>query len=212
MTTYWLIGEKSMNNNLQQTDSSTTSGHISTLQDQSSCVTMQNQVAQSKQQEPHVTSVIQHRLQAQSDQHTVQSNQSPNQEPRPGYPSQQRSQESQHQGLTTLPRNPPIQTNSTTTLASNQIQNQKSLVNPSTGGLIVTGNGAPKSVVVSRNVVATSIGNASPSRNRTNVASSVNNPMHQTHQIYPTAESMPNHTESGPNAPLLLPAGAVPRV
>ncbi|KAG5310474.1 GCY protein, partial [Acromyrmex insinuator] len=189
MTTYWLMGEKPTNNNVQQANPITTVGQISILQDQPS-ITTQIQTMQTKQQEQRALSSVnqQHKFQGQSDQPypTQQSIQSRSQEPRQqGHPGQQR---------------PP---GSSTT---NQIQGQRSAtVNPA----CVTGNGAPKSVVASRTVVATPIGNSSPSRNRTSGPPSANNSMHQ---VYPTAESMPNHTESGPNAPLLLPAGAVPRV
>ncbi|EGI69252.1 Atrial natriuretic peptide receptor A [Acromyrmex echinatior] len=186
MTTYWLMGEKPTNNNVQQANPTTTVGQISILQDQPSITTQ----IQTKQQEQRALSVNQqHKFQGQSDQPypTQQSIQSRSQEPRQqGHPGQQRPQELQHQGLMTA-------------------QSRSATVNPA----CVTGNGAPKSVVASRTVVATPIGNSSPSRNRTSGPPSANNSMHQ---VYPTAESMPNHTESGPNAPLLLPAGAVPRV
>lgn len=211
MTTYWLIGEKPTNNNVQQVNPTAT-GQISILQDQPS-VTTQIQTTQSKQQEQRALSSVsqQHKFQGQPDQPypTQQSIQSRSQEPRQqGHPGQQRPQESQQQGLMTAqPRCQAVPTNPSS--ATNQIQGQRSAtVNPACGLAGVTGNGAPKSVVVSR-TVATPIGNSSPSRNRTSGPPSANNSMHQ---VYPTAESMPNHTESGPNAPLLLPAGAVPRV
>ena len=208
MTTYWLMGEKPTNNNVQQANPTTTVGQISILQDQSS-ITTQIQTTQTKQQEQRALSSVnqQHKFQGQSDQPypTQQSIQSRSQEPRQqGHPGQQRPQELQHQGLMTAQsRCQAIQTNPSST--TNQIQGQRSAtVNPA----CVTGNGASKSVVASR-TVATPIGNSSPSRNRTSGSPSANNSMHQ---VYPTAENMPNHTESGPNAPLLLPAGAVPRV
>lgn len=211
MTTYWLIGEKPTNNNVQQANP-TTMGQISILQDQPP-ITTQIQTTQPKQQEQRVLSSVsqQQKFQGQSDQSysTQQSIQSRSQEPRQqGYPGQQRPQESQHQGLTTAQsRCQAVPTNPSS--ATNQIQGQKSTtVNSACGFAGVTGNGAPKSVVVSR-TVATPIGNSSPSRNRSSGPPSTTNSVHQ---VYPTAESMPNHTESGPNAPLLLPAGAVPRV
>ncbi|XP_011693285.1 PREDICTED: atrial natriuretic peptide receptor 1-like isoform X1 [Wasmannia auropunctata] len=214
MTTYWLMGEKPTNNNVQQTNPTTTIGQISILQDQPP-VTTQIQTTQLKQQEQraHSTASQQHKFQGQPDQPypTQQSIQSRSQEPRQqGHPGQQRPQESQHQGLMTAQsRCQAVPTNPSS--ATNQIQSQRSTTvnNPACGLAGVTGNGAPKSVVVSRTVVATPIGNSSPSRTRTSGPPSANNSMHQ---VYPTAESMPNHTESGPNAPLLLPAGAVPRV
>ncbi|KYQ51470.1 hypothetical protein ALC60_09469 [Trachymyrmex zeteki] len=191
MTTYWLMGEKPTNNNVQQANPTTTVSQISILQDQLP-ITTQIQTTQSKQQEQRALSSVsqQHKFQGQLDQ---------------PYPTQQsiqsRSQESRQQG------HPGQQIPSS---ATNQIQGQRSAtVNPACGLASVTGNGAPKSVVAPRTVVATPIGNSSPSRNRTSGPPSANNSMHQ---VYPTAESMPNHTESGPNAPLLLPAGAVPRV
>jgi len=210
MTTYWLIGEKSMNNNVQQANLTTTIGQISTLQDQLP-VTTQIQTAQLKQQEqrPLSSASQQHKFQGQSDQ-PYPTQQSRNQEPRQqGHPIQQRPQESQHQGLITAqPRCQAISTNPL--LVTNQIQSPKSVeVNIACGLAGMTGNGAPKSVVALHTVVATPIGNSSPSRNRTSGPPNANNSMHQ---VYPTTESMPNHTESGPNAPLLLPAGAIPRV
>ncbi|XP_025989465.2 atrial natriuretic peptide receptor 1 isoform X1 [Solenopsis invicta] len=213
MTTYWLMGEKPTNNNVQQANLTTTMSQISILQDQHPVAT-QIQTAQPKQQEQRaLTSASQqHKFYGQSDQPypTQQSIQSRSQEPRQqGHPGQQRPQESQHQSLMTAqPRCQAVPTNSSS--ATNQIQGQKSVaINLSCGLAGVTGNGAPKSVVASRTGVATPIGNSSPSRNRTSGSPSANNSVHQ---VYPTAESMPNHTESGPNAPLLLPAGAVPRV
>ncbi|XP_014488988.1 PREDICTED: atrial natriuretic peptide receptor 1-like [Dinoponera quadriceps] len=205
MTTYWLMGEKPINNNVQQTNPTTTIGQISSPQDQLAVGTqVPTTQVPAKQQEQRVpTAVQQHKHQGHSDLEVsggwpdAQSIQSRNQEPRPG---QQRPQEPQQPGLTTQPRSQAANRRSESPVPS-QIQQQKAAANPACG-LSVTGNGAPKSVS-SRGVVATPIGNSSPSR------SSANNPMHQ---VYPAAESMPNHTESGPNAPLLLPAGAVPRV
>lgn len=214
MTTYWLMGEKPTNNNVQQAIPTTTIGQISILQDQHPIVTTQIQMTQPKQQDqrPLSSAGQQHKFYGQPDQPypTQQSIQSRSQEPRQqGHPGQQRPQESQHQGLMTAqPRCQTVPTNSSP--ATNQIQGQKSVaINLACGLAGVTGNGAPKSVVASRTVVATPIGNSSPSRNRTNGPPSANNSVHQ---VYPTAENMPNHTESGPNAPLLLPAGALPRV
>ncbi|XP_018348544.1 PREDICTED: atrial natriuretic peptide receptor 1-like isoform X2 [Trachymyrmex septentrionalis] len=208
MTTYWLMGEKPTNNNVQQANPTTTVGQISILQDQPP-ITTQIQTTQTKQQEQRALSSVnqQNKFQGQSDQPypTQQSIQSRSQEPRQqGHPGQQRPQELQHQGLmATQSRCQAVQTNPSSTM--NQIQGQRSAtVNPA----CVTENGAPKSVVASRTVAMTP-SNSSPSRNRTSGPPSANNSMHQ---VYPTAESMPNHTESGPNAPLLLPAGAVPRV
>ncbi|KAL6262939.1 hypothetical protein P5V15_005727, partial [Pogonomyrmex californicus] len=206
MTTYWLMGEKPTNNNIQQTNPATTIGQISMLQDQPP-ITTQIQTAQSKQQEQRglPSANQQHKFQGQSDQSypAQQSIQTRSQEPR-----QQRLQESQHQGLMTAqPRCQAVPANPS---ATNQIQGQRStIVNPVCGLASMTGNGAPKSVVASRTVVATQVGNSSPSRNRASGPPSANSSVHQ---VYPTTESMPNHTESGPNAPLLLPAGAVPRV
>ncbi|XP_036142551.1 atrial natriuretic peptide receptor 1 isoform X2 [Monomorium pharaonis] len=218
MTTYWLIGEKPTNNNVQQANPTTTIGQIS-IQDQHS-VTPQIQTTQSKQQEQRALSSAgqQHKFYGQPDQPfpSQQSIQSKSQESRggqQGHPGQQRPQESQHQGLMTAqPRCQAAPINSTPP-AANQIQGQKSTAINLTCGLTgVTGNGAPKSVVASRNVVATPIGNSSPSRNRTATSGPPSSANNSVHQVYPAAESMPNHTESGPNAPLLLPAGAVPRV
>ncbi|XP_011872052.1 PREDICTED: atrial natriuretic peptide receptor 1-like isoform X2 [Vollenhovia emeryi] len=214
MTTYWLMGEKPTNNNVQQANPTTTIGQISILQDQPA-VTTQIQMTQPKQQEQRALSSVgqQHKFQGQSEQPypSQQSIQSRSQEPRQqGHPGQQRPQESQHQGLMAgQPRCQAAPANPTS--ATSQPQGQRSTtVNPACGLAGVTGNGAPKSVVASRTVVvATPIGNSSPSRSRASGPPSANNSVHQ---VYPTAESMPNHTESGPNAPLLLPAGAVPRV
>ncbi|XP_077259435.1 atrial natriuretic peptide receptor 1 isoform X2 [Temnothorax americanus] len=214
MTTYWLMGEKPTNNNIQQANPTTTIGQVSIPIDQSP-VTTQIQMTQPKQQEQRALSSVsqQHKFQGQSDQPypTQQSIQSRSQEParQQGHPGQQRPQESQHQGLMTAQsRCQTVPTNPSST--TNQIQGERSTtINPACGLAGVTGNGAPKSVVASRTVVATPIGNSSPSRNRASGPPSANNSVHQ---VYPTAESMPNHTESGPNAPLLLPAGAVPRV
>ncbi|XP_067208952.1 atrial natriuretic peptide receptor 1 isoform X3 [Linepithema humile] len=212
MTTYWLIGEKPINNNVQQANPTTTSiSQTSSLQDPSS-VAAQIQTAQPKQQEQRAFPPAnqQHKFQGQSDQQqqylAQQSIQSRSQESRQqGHPGQQRPQEPQHQSLAAQPRGQSVQTNPSP--IPNQIQNQKPVaINPACG-LAMTGNGAPKSVTT--RTAATPIGNSSPARNRASGPPSVNNSVHQ---VYPAAESMPNYTESGPNAPLLLPAGAVPRV
>ncbi|KAL0132012.1 hypothetical protein PUN28_000049 [Cardiocondyla obscurior] len=208
MTTYWLIGEKPVNNNVQQANPAVTIGQMSILQDQPA-VTAQIPTVQPKQQEQRAISSVnqQHKFQVQSEQpYSTQSMQSRSQESRQqGYPNQQRAQETQHQGLMTVqPRCQVVPVNPPT---ANQSQ-KSTAVNSACGLAGMTGNGAPKSVVASR-TVASPIGNSSPSRSRTNGPPNANNSMHQ---VYPTAESMPNHTESGPNAPLLLPAGTVPRV
>ncbi|XP_032687891.1 atrial natriuretic peptide receptor 1-like isoform X4 [Odontomachus brunneus] len=206
MTTYWLMGEKPINNNVQQTNPTTTIGQISPPQDQLAVTTQLP-----KQQEQRGPPAIQHKHQGHSDLEVStgwpdgQSIQSRNQEPRPGHPGQQRPQEPQQQQQQQQPATQPRSQAQANRRSGSEspvppIQHQKVAVNP-VCGLSVTGNGAPKTV--SSRVVAGPIGNSSPSRN------SANNPMHQ---VYPAAESMPNHTESGPNAPLLLPAGAIPRV
>lgn len=210
MTTYWLMGEKPTNNNVQQANPMMTLGQISTLQDQPPAVTAQIQMAQAKQLEQRAlppTSQQQHKFQGQSDPaQQQQSIQSRSQESRQqGHPGQQRPQETQHSGLTGQSRGQgPAQINPSS-VAPNQIQQKTAMAMNPACGLAMTGNGAPKSTIASRTVV----GNSSPSRNRSNGSSSANNSVHQ---VYPTVESMPNHTESGPNAPLLLPAGAIPRV
>lgn len=188
MTTYWLMGEKPTNNNVQQANPTTTLSQISTLQDQSPAVTTQIQMTQPKQ--------LEQQLQQSRSQESRQQ----------GHPGQQRPQESQHPGLTPgQPRGQgPVQANSSS-VAPNQLQQKTAMAMNPACGLAMTGNGAAKSTIASRTVV----GNSSPSRNRSSGPSSANNSVHQ---VYPTAESMPNHTESGPNAPLLLPAGAIPRV
>lgn len=216
MITYWLKGEKPINNNVQQANPMTTISQISNLQDPSA-VAAPIQAAPSKQQEQRAFSPANQQHKAFQDQQseqqaylTQQSIQSRSQESRMqqgAHPDhQQRPQEpqQQHQGLATQPRSQSSQTNPSP--LPNQIQNQKpAAINPACG-LAVTGNGAPK-LVTAR--TATPIGNSSPARSRASGPPSANNSVHQ---VYPATESMPNYTESGPNAPLLLPAGAVPRV
>ncbi|GAB1859973.1 ANPRA protein [Camponotus japonicus] len=211
MTTYWLMGEKPTNNNVQQANPTTTFSQISTLQDQSPAGTAQIQMTQPKQLEQRpLPPTGQHKFQGQSDQQysaqQQQSIQSRSQEPRQqGHPGQQRPQESQHPGLTGQPRGQGSTQINLSSVAPNQLQPKTAIAMNPTCGLAMTGNGAPKSTIASRTVV----GNSSPSRNRSSGSSNANNSVHQ---VYPTAENMPNHTESGPNAPLLLPAGAIPRV
>ncbi|XP_072759992.1 atrial natriuretic peptide receptor 1 isoform X2 [Anoplolepis gracilipes] len=210
MTTYWLMGEKPTNNNVQQANPATTFSQISTLQDQTPAVIAQIQTQPKQLEQRALPSTGQHKFQGQSDQQystqQQQSIQSRSQESRQqGHPGQQRPQDSQHPGLTGQPRSQgPVQTNPSS-VASNQLQQKTAMAMNPACGLAMTGNGAPKSTIASRTVV----GNSSPSRNRSSGPSNTNNSVHQ---VYPTAESMPNHTESGPNAPLLLPAGAIPRV
>ncbi|XP_025266935.1 atrial natriuretic peptide receptor 1 isoform X3 [Camponotus floridanus] len=211
MTTYWLMGEKPTNNNVQQANPTTTFSQISTLQDQSPAGTAQIQMTQPKQLEQRpLPPTGQHKFQGQSDQQysaqQQQSIQSRSQEPRQqGHLGQQRPQESQHPGLTGQPRGQGSTQTNLSSVAPNQLQPKTAIAMNPTCGLAMTGNGAPKSTIASRTVV----GNSSPSRNRSSGSSNANNSVHQ---VYPTAENMPNHTESGPNAPLLLPAGAIPRV
>ncbi|XP_023288642.1 atrial natriuretic peptide receptor 1 [Orussus abietinus] len=78
-----------------------------------------------------------------------------------------------------------------------QVQAQSCARNSTTA----TGNGAPAGLPVS----------TSPSHNRAG-SNPGNSPAYQTHQSQQVADSVPNYAESGPNAPLLLPAGASPRV
>lgn len=214
MITYWLIGEKPTNNNVQQANPTTTIGQITTAQDQPPVATQIPTMQTTKQQEQRAPTVVQHKLPDPIDPEVCagwpDAQSRGQKQTRPAHPGQQRPQEPQSRlfGTGSGAESPKI--------PCQVPQSQKPVANPACG-LAVTGNGAPKS----RSIVATPPivgvggsgggGGSSPARNRASGAPGASNPT--IHQVYPTAaESMPNHTESGPNAPLLLPAGAIPRV
>ena len=85
-----------------------------------------------------------------------------------------------------------------------QNQNQNQLNQNPRNPLTVTGNCAPP---------CHSTVNISPAHQQrtTSVNTVSGNSVHQTHQQIHPSDNVPNHTETGPNAPLLLPAGSIPR-
>ncbi|XP_043600300.1 atrial natriuretic peptide receptor 1-like isoform X2 [Bombus pyrosoma] len=77
------------------------------------------------------------------------------------------------------------------------------------GGAFATGNGVASR---GRTIGSGSFADGSPSRNRSSVSSTSSNVVSQGRRSYQAGESVPNHTESGPNAPLLVPTTPPSRV
>lgn len=77
------------------------------------------------------------------------------------------------------------------------------------GGTFATGNGVASR---GRTIASGSFVDGSPSRNRSSVGSASSNVISQGRRSYQAGESVPNHTESGPNAPLLVPTTPPSRV
>ncbi|XP_043286627.1 atrial natriuretic peptide receptor 1-like isoform X2 [Venturia canescens] len=83
-------------------------------------------------------------------------------------------------------------------------QNSSQACNPRS---LMTGNGAPPGHTLANN----SGGCISPSHQRTPETGVSGNSVHQIHQQIHQSDNVPNRADTAPNAPLLLPAGSIPR-
>ncbi|XP_014598913.1 PREDICTED: atrial natriuretic peptide receptor 1-like isoform X2 [Polistes canadensis] len=233
MTTYWLMGEKPMNNNVKQINTPQSTGQLPPISNepvtqqlqQQQIQPMQNKSNQTKMEAKDQTYSVQSKTQPQVEssqtrhisiqdiskkdqpQNKQQQNpptpqQQPQQKP---IPQQQQQKPPQQQPQPSPPQQQPSQQQQQQQQIQQQLQasyqtNQNRIhFGSSTCNITVTGNGAPANSVSSSNVV-------SPTHVRAV-------PVQQNRQAYTySAESMPNHTESGPNTPLLLPADSMPRI
>ncbi|XP_066595921.1 atrial natriuretic peptide receptor 1 [Prorops nasuta] len=155
MTTYWLMGEKSTNNNVQQVKASLNA----------------NQVPSASYQDPAISVKLNEYKsdESQNEQRQVSKSKESH------YQGQQLNDQQQHHPQLKDQRD--------------HLQHQSL----SSSLLTVTGNGAPPG----HSIPMTTIGSS-------------HSPIHQVHQTF-AGDNMANHAEN-PNAPLLLPAGATPRV
>ncbi|XP_053977333.1 atrial natriuretic peptide receptor 1-like isoform X1 [Hylaeus volcanicus] len=240
MTTYWLTGEKSTNNNVQpgsafptpaiamvpppppapaaggvsiETPATTMTTIAATTQTTTATMTTMTAQAtptfdrkrdetinvpphQAKPQEKRFSQIAQQHCQ---DQNTNHKGSQKLEEQSRFQSSQQKSQQLRQQSPS---RN------------EGQIQSRKGgndgdRSGDGSNGSFVTGNGTPNRA---RTISSTPVGDGSPSRNRVSVGPVSNNAVQQARRPYQAGESLPNHTESGPNAPLLVPATPLPRV
>ncbi|XP_043247996.1 atrial natriuretic peptide receptor 1-like [Colletes gigas] len=187
MTTYWLTGEKSTNNNLQPVSAMPTplAGAIeapaamTVIAPTTTTIIAQATSTFDPRQDETANVADQAKVQEKRSSQTVQQNcqdQNTNHRASQKLQEQPRFQSSQQKGQQLRQQSPGRN--------EGQIQSRK-------GGNEGNGDG-------------------SPSRNRVSVGS--NNAVPQSRRSYQSGDSLPNHTESGPNAPLLVPATPLPRV
>ncbi|XP_033174921.1 atrial natriuretic peptide receptor 1-like isoform X2 [Bombus impatiens] len=244
MTTYWLIGEKPVNN-IQQpsvslsspattvtamTTIATTSTPISTTIDPPhEDVTSLS----SRRPDPVVQPKIQDIRSLQSSQQNCQDQN--RRTVQKGLQEQQRSQSNQQKNQQQIPHRQQIANQREASTqnrkggsnegnggdsgrggsdegggggAGGEWNNNNSGGNNS-GGAFATGNGVASR---GRTIGNGSFVDGSPSRNRSSVSSTSSNVVSQGRRSYQAGESVPNHTESGPNAPLLVPTTPPSRV
>ncbi|XP_076630683.1 atrial natriuretic peptide receptor 1 isoform X2 [Colletes latitarsis] len=188
MTTYWLTGEKSTNNNLQPVSAIPTplagaieapAAAMTVIAPTTTTIIAQATSTFDQRQDETANVADQVKAQEKRSSQTVQQNcqdQSTNHRASQKLQEQPRFQSSQQKGQQLRQQSPGRN--------EGQIQSRKGAND---------GNG-----------------DGSPSRNRVSVGS--NNAVPQSRRSYQSGESLPNHTESGPNAPLLVPATPLPRV
>ncbi|XP_017765073.1 PREDICTED: atrial natriuretic peptide receptor 1-like isoform X2 [Eufriesea mexicana] len=270
MTTYWLIGEKSIDNNVQQANASsstlipvttitaatttiittttmtatamttiaTPSNQIlaTTIDQSRSCVDHPNVVAQHR---PDQTKVQDVRSYLSTQQNCQDQNHRVVQK---GRQEQQRSQTNQQKGQfrqqVTSQRDASMQNRKVDSKDKSDCEGSRDIGNENCdsggdgggdgdrgggggggsggwnnnnsvgnngGGVFATGNGVASH--------GRTIGNGSPSRNRSSIGSTLStNVISQGRRSYQAGENVPNHTESGPNAPLLVPTTPPSRV
>ncbi|XP_033344470.1 atrial natriuretic peptide receptor 1-like isoform X2 [Bombus vosnesenskii] len=246
MTTYWLIGEKPVNN-IQQpsvslsspattvtamTTIATTSTPISTTIDPPhEDVTSLS----SRRPDPVVQPKIQDIRSLQSSQQNCQDQN--RRTVQKGLQEQQRSQSNQQKNQQQIPHRQQIANQREASTqnrkggsnegnggdsgrggsdegggggAGGEWNNNNSGGNNNGGnGAFATGNGVASR---GRTIGNGSFVDGSPSRNRSSVSSTSSNVVSQGRRSYQAGESVPNHTESGPNAPLLVPTTPPSRV
>ncbi|KOC59164.1 Atrial natriuretic peptide receptor 1 [Habropoda laboriosa] len=203
MTTYWLIGEKTPRN-LQPTSSPASSTSVRTVTTTTAkTITATNHppiLLNQPPREERATPTI-HRPDEMTQVNQVQDKRSSqtaaaqqNSQEQNLRAGQKGSSAEEAQRRQSNQRNSQQLRPQTANQRETQIQTRKG------GGAFGTGNGA-----VSRGLT---IASGSPSRNRSSVGSTTS----QGRRSYQAGESVSNHTESGPNAPLLVPATPPPRV
>ncbi|XP_043518997.1 atrial natriuretic peptide receptor 1-like isoform X2 [Frieseomelitta varia] len=220
MTTYWLIGEKSASNNQQ----ASTCSPSSTVQQPVTTITPIATTIEPPRDDR--TSLSPSRLDPVAQSKTKPSQQNcQDQNHRGGQTKchqecQQRSQPSQQQKTQqqVVPYRQQVQASQRD---GGSTQNRKGGSNDGSGGdeggggnnggggTFATGNGVASR---GRTIASGSFVDGSPSRNRSSVGSASSNVISQGRRSYQAGESVPNHTESGPNAPLLVPTTPPSRV
>ncbi|XP_071865791.1 atrial natriuretic peptide receptor 1 isoform X2 [Bombus fervidus] len=244
MTTYWLIGEKPVNN-IQQpsvslSSSATTMTAMTTIATSSTPISTTIDPPyeditslSSRQPDPVVQPKIQDIRSLQSSQQNCQDQN--HRAVQKGLQEQQRSQSNQQKSQQQIPHRQqiPNQREASTQNrkggsnegnggdsgrggsdegggggAGGEWNNNNSGGNNS-GGAFATGNGVASR---GRTIGSGSFVDGSPSRNRSSVSSTSSNVVSQGRRSYQAGESVPNHTESGPNAPLLVPTTPPSRV
>ncbi|XP_060825092.1 atrial natriuretic peptide receptor 1-like isoform X2 [Bombus pascuorum] len=244
MTTYWLIGEKPVNN-IQQpsvslSSSATTMTAMTTIATSSTPISTTIDPPHeditslsSRRPDPVVQPKIQDIRSLQSSQQNCQDQN--RRTVQKGLQEQQRSQSNQQKSQQQIPHRQqiPNQREASTQNrkggsnegnggdsgrsgsdegggggASGEWNNNNSGGNNS-GGAFATGNGVASR---GRTIGSGSFVDGSPSRNRSSVSSTSSNVVSQGRRSYQAGESVPNHTESGPNAPLLVPTTPPSRV
>ncbi|XP_076677166.1 atrial natriuretic peptide receptor 1 isoform X3 [Andrena cerasifolii] len=206
MTTYWLMGEKPTNNNVQQvtappaaiTAASMTT--ITTTTVQPSTVLEQTNVASTHRPD---RGKLQETRSCQTTQNCQE--QSANHRAPQKLQEQQRSQSNQPKAQQQARQQSQIEGQSQTRKGANDSGGGDE---GGGGGAMLTGNGATRACSLS----TSSLGSGSPSRNRVSIVSTSSNTVPQARRSYQSNDSMPNHAETGPNAPLLVPAMPLPRV
>ncbi|XP_068978418.1 atrial natriuretic peptide receptor 1-like isoform X2 [Bombus flavifrons] len=244
MTTYWLIGEKPVNN-IQQ-PSVSLSSPATTVTAMTTIATTSTPISttidppheditslSSRRPDPVVQPKIQDIRSLQSSQQNCQDQN--RRAVQKGLQEQQRSQSNQQKNQQQIPHRQqiPNQREASTQNrkggsnegnggdsgrggsdegggggAGGECNNNNSGGNNS-GGAFATGNGVASR---GRTIGSGSFVDDSPSRNRSSVSSTSSNVVSQGRRSYQAGESVPNHTESGPNAPLLVPTTPPSRV
>ncbi|KAK1122589.1 hypothetical protein K0M31_009034 [Melipona bicolor] len=222
MTTYWLIGEKSASKNQRANTSSSSSTVQQPVTTVTTIATTNTPTVELPRDDR--TSLSPSRLDPVAQPKINPSQQNYQDQNHRGaqkcHQEQQRSQSSQQQQKTQqqVPYRQQVQASQR---EGGSMQNRKGGSNDGSGGdeggggnnggggTFATGNGVASR---GRTIASSSFADGSPSRNRSSVGSASSNVISQGRRSYQTGESVPNHTESGPNAPLLVPTTPPSRV
>ncbi|KAK9308862.1 hypothetical protein QLX08_001278 [Tetragonisca angustula] len=208
MTTYWLIGEKSASNSQQ--------ANTCSVQQPATTITPVATTVELPRDDRASLSPNRHDPLAQSKANTSQQN-CQDQNHRGGQKCHQEQQQQKNQQQ--VPCRQQVQASQR---EGGSTQNRRGGSNDGSGvdegggggnngggGTFATGNGVASR---GRTIASGSFVDGSPSRNRSSVGSASSNVISQGRRSYQAGESVPNHTESGPNAPLLVPTTPPSRV
>ena len=208
MTTYWLIGEKSASNSQQ--------ANTCSVQQPATTITPVATTVELPRDDRASLSPNRHDPLAQSKANTSQQN-CQDQNHRGGQKCHQEQQQQKNQQQ--VPCRQQVQASQR---EGGSTQNRRGGSNDGSGidegggggnngggGTFATGNGVASR---GRTIGSGSFVDGSPSRNRSSVGSASSNVISQGRRSYQAGESVPNHTESGPNAPLLVPTTPPSRV